>query len=180
MINGLARYIYSFFYVQGCFMRSLLWSFFLKKIGKDVAITQGVIIYGSSNIEIGNHIYIGPYTFIESGGEQGKIKIGNYVMIAPKCTIISVGHRFDDYKNSIKLQGSCVKSVTIEDDVWLGANTVVLPGVKIGRGAIVGAGSVVTKDVAPYAIVGGVPAKLIKYRFSKDIISKAKKITYKL
>lgn len=70
------------------------------------------------------------------------------------------------------------KKVTIGNDVWIGAHAVILPGVKIGNGAIIGAGAVVTKDVPPYAIVGGVPAKVIRYRFSKEIINAMEEIQW--
>ena len=66
----------------------------------------------------------------------------------------------------------------IGDDVWIGTNVVILPGVHIGQGAIIGAGAVVTKDVPPYACVGGVPAKLLKYRFPKETIEKLLKINW--
>ena len=69
-------------------------------------------------------------------------------------------------------------NIIVEDDVWIGSNCVILSGVKIGKGSIVGAGSVVTKDVEPYSIVGGSPAKLIKYRFSAEIITALNKIDY--
>lgn len=70
------------------------------------------------------------------------------------------------------------KKVVIGNDVWIGAHTVILPGVNIGNGAIIGAGAVVTKDVPPYAIVGGVPAKIIRYRFSQDIIEAMQEIQW--
>jgi len=74
------------------------------------------------------------------------------------------------------LQKNKCKEVVIEDDVWIGANVVVSPGVHIKRGAIVGANSVVTKDVDAYSIVGGAPAKFIKYRFDQETIKKASKV----
>ena len=77
-----------------------------------------------------------------------------------------------DYTKSIN------NPVTIGNDVWIGANVCILPGISIGDGAVLAAGAVITKDVPPYAIVGGVPAKVIKYRFSEDIIKKLLKIKW--
>ena len=85
---------------------------------------------------------------------------------------------FKDWGKPIRFQAFESGPVIIEDDVWLGANVVVLPNVKIGKGAIIGANAVVTKNVAPYSIMGGVPAKFIKYRFSSDDIVEAEQNSF--
>jgi maltose O-acetyltransferase len=85
-------------------------------------------------------------------------------MIAPEVIILTLGHRHDSIETPMCGQGGYATKVIIEDDVWIGIRVIVLPGVKIGKGSIVGAGAVVTKDVPPWTIVGGVPAKVIKRR----------------
>jgi acetyltransferase-like isoleucine patch superfamily enzyme len=93
-----------------------------------------------------------------------KVKIGKYCSIAPGVVIVGSNHKFDNTEVFIKEQGITIKGIVIEDDVWIGANVTVLDGVKIGKGAIIAAGSVVTKDVNEYYIVGGIPAKVLKSR----------------
>lgn len=110
-------------------------------------------------VEIGNFSGIGINCSI------GAAKIGNYVMMGPDVSFLSRNHKFDDLTIPMCEQGDGQEfPVIIEDDVWLGTRVVVLPGVQIGRGAIVGAGAVVTRDVPPYAIVGGNPARVIGSR----------------
>jgi acetyltransferase-like isoleucine patch superfamily enzyme len=84
--------------------------------------------------------------------------------MSPRVSIYAENHLFDDPELNIKEQGVKREFVKIEDDCWIAANTVILAGVTIGRGSVIAAGSVVTKDVPPYSIVGGVPAKVIKSR----------------
>ncbi len=95
---------------------------------------------------------------------QGGVKIGNYVRITAHTIIVAPQHIFKRRDIPICEQGIESKGIIIEDDVWIGAHCTILDGVKIGKGAIIAAGAVVTKDVAPYSTVGGVPAKLIKVR----------------
>lgn len=94
----------------------------------------------------------------------GKINIGNNVLIGPNTVLRASNHVFEDRDKLIQQQGHKPGTIVLEDDVWLGANVVVLPDVKIGKGAVVAAGAVVSKDVQPYTIVGGVPAKEIAQR----------------
>lgn len=152
-------------------IRALFWKFFLKKIGKDVDIMSGVKIMSPQKVSIGNDVLINEGCKI--GGQRG-ISIGNFVLLAYNVNLVSENHEYRNYLLPIKTQGYYGGPIYIEDDVWVGANAVVLPNVTIGRGAIVGANAVVTKDVPPYAIVGGVPAKILKYRFGKKEIEKAK------
>jgi acetyltransferase-like isoleucine patch superfamily enzyme len=97
-------------------------------------------------------------------GCSGFIEIGSGVMMGPRVGLFAENHIFDRTDIPMRLQGVDRKFIRIEDDVWLGTNSVILAGVTVGRGAVVSAGSVVTKDVPQYAIVGGVPAKVIRMR----------------
>jgi acetyltransferase-like isoleucine patch superfamily enzyme len=126
---------------------------------KNSFFENNVYISDGQNISIGKKCHINEDVFIQGA------YIGNYVMIAPNVSIINASHNF--YRTDIPMicQGITSKiNPIIEDDVWIGRNVVIMPGIKIGIGSIIGAGSVVTKDVEPYSIVGGVPAKIIKKR----------------
>jgi maltose O-acetyltransferase len=95
----------------------------------------------------------------------GPLTLGDDVMMAPDVVILTQNHRFDDPTVPMLDQGyGPAREVVIEDDVWIGTNAIILPGVRLGKGSIVAAGAVVTKDVPPYAIVGGNPARLLKSR----------------
>ena len=121
---------------------------------------NNIYISDAKNILIGKHCRINEHVFL-----QGSVQIGDYVMIAPYVTIHSSTHVYNDIHTPMVLGGLTeANTVIIDDDVWIGKNVVVLPGVKIGKGSIIGANSVVTKDVDEYSIYGGVPAKLIKKR----------------
>jgi galactoside O-acetyltransferase len=133
-------------------------------IGDGVRTREGVILQAGDAIVIGDHTDLNPYTTI-----YGNVSIGRHVMIAPLVMLAGGNHRSDDPTRPMKLQGHTSRGIVIEDDVWIGANAVVVDGVRIGRGAIVAAGAVVTKDVEPYAIVGGNPAKLLKYRPNRPV-----------
>lgn len=85
-------------------------------------------------------------------------------MMGPEVTILTHTHRIDRTDIPMGQQGSMVCEVVIGDDVWIGMRSIILPGVRIGSGAVIGAGAVVTKDVPNYAVVGGVPARVIRYR----------------
>lgn len=145
--------------------RALIWRIFLKKIGKNVVIFEGVMITSPQNVEIGRDVLINKGAILL--GQYG-IKIGNDVCIGYNTILISLNHRFDNPRIPIRMQGFQGGHIDIEDDVWIGANVSVLPNVRIGSGAIVGANAVVTKNVTPNTIVGGVPAKFIKNRFRKS------------
>ena len=96
---------------------------------------------------------------------QGSVTIGDYVMMGPECFIFTTNHEFNDINLPMIRQGfSEEKEVIIEDDVWIGARVTILPGVTVHSGSILGAGAVVTKDVPCNSVVGGNPAKVLKYR----------------
>src|SRR5690606_15263855 len=101
----------------------------------------------------------------------GPIRIGNHVRIAPFVQMIAADHRFADTDRPIASQGLEHKPITIEDDVWVGGRVIVTAGVTVGRGSILAAGAVVTRDVPPYSIVGGVPARLIRSRKPHDPVT---------
>lgn len=132
------------------------------KIGGATEILEGVMIltYGG-DIEIGENCSINPYTIIYG---HGGTKIGNNVLIAGHAMIIPNNHNFEDPENLIRDQGVTSNGIVIEDDVWIGHGVSILDGVTVGQGSVLAAGSVVNKDVAPYSIAGGVPAKVIKSR----------------
>lgn len=129
------------------------------QIGNHVRIRNGVVLQAGGPITIANHVDLNPYVVI-----YGKVTIGPYCMIAPHVMLAGGNHNYDSKDEPMILQGSTMRGIVIHEDVWIGANAVVLDGVNIGRGAIVGAGAVVTSDVPPDAIVGGNPAKIIRYR----------------
>jgi len=113
------------------------------------------------------YIYIGSYCSLNRGTMiwgAGGVKIGDKVRIGPRVNIASNNHIFKDRLRPIMDQGSECQPVIIEDDVWIGVNVTILPGVTIGKGSVIGAGAVVTKNVKPYTIVAGVPAKEIGKR----------------
>ena len=130
-----------------------------KQFGKGVNIEPKVLFFNLQNSEIGDNSGIG------LGSQIGTVKIGKNVMMGPEVVVLSLDHRYDDPKISMIFQGNREdRLVTIEDDTWIGTRAIILPGVCIGHGSIVGAGSVVTKNIKPYSIVGGNPAQLIKMR----------------
>ena len=109
------------------------------------------------DVMIGDHTRIGLHNTI-----IGPVEIGSHVNLAQGITVTALNHNFDDTEKRIDEQGVSTNPVTIEDDVWVGANAVILPGVTIGNHCVVAAGAVVTKDVPPHSLVAGVPAKVIK------------------
>ncbi|HBX69547.1 MAG TPA: transferase [Chloroflexi bacterium] len=112
-----------------------------------------------AGITIGEDCLIGEYSVIRG---QGGGTMGNRVYTSPFTQIIAVNHVFDDPQKPFIEQGITAEGIVIEDDVWLGAGAVITDGVRVGKGAVVAAGAVVTKDVPPHTVVGGVPAKIIK------------------
>jgi acetyltransferase-like isoleucine patch superfamily enzyme len=109
------------------------------------------------DVIIGDHTRVGLHNTI-----IGPVDIGSHVNLAQGITVTALNHNFSDASKRIDEQGVSTSPVTIEDDVWIGANAVILPGVTIGEHCVVAAGAVVTKDVPPHSLVAGVPAKVIK------------------
>lgn len=131
-----------------------------QKSAANITIEKGAYLGDGSKIAIDEGSGLGQNCAI-----HGPVSIGKYVMMGPNVLILTQNHRFDRIDIPMALQGNTQHlPVIIEDDVWIGARCILLPGVRIGQGAILAAGSVVSHDVPPYSIVGGVPAKVIHWR----------------
>lgn len=131
------------------------------KIGRGSTIHMGARFYDPHNIAIGEDSIIGENAVLDG---RDKLTIGNHVDIASEVMIYNSQHEVNDSNF-----GATTGPVVIEDYVFIGPRAIILPGVKIGRGAVIGAGAVVTRDVAEFAIVGGVPATVIGQRKNKDL-----------
>lgn len=139
-------------------VRAFCGKLIMKHCGKNVNIERGAQF--NTEVSLGDNSGIGVNAII-----SGFVTIGNDVMMGPECMIFTANHNMDRTDIPMRLQKhESPRPVVIEDDVWIGGRVIILPGVHVGRGSVIGAGSVVTKDVAPYSIVGGNPAKLIRMR----------------
>jgi acetyltransferase-like isoleucine patch superfamily enzyme len=133
-------------------------------LGDDVHVNRHVVLSSmGGRIEVGASTTVNPFATIYG---HGGVFIGSNVSIASKVTIVAANKRYEDATRTIKSQGIDARAIRIEDDVWIGANAVVLAGVTVGRGAVIGAGAVVTHDVAAHTVVAGVPARAIGARQS--------------
>lgn len=163
-------------------------SFYYKRLFPNFYCGKNTIIEGKIEIQRTGYIQIGANTIIcrwvcfrPWGGSiiigdgcsinsfchlsgNGGLIIGNNVRIGSNCSFVSANHNFSDVTIPIKDQGESAEKTIIEEDCWIGTGSSILCGVKIGRGSIIGAGSVITKDIEPYSVVVGVPGKIIKNR----------------
>jgi acetyltransferase-like isoleucine patch superfamily enzyme len=151
------------------------------EIGAETIVMHGAVlhVYNFRNlphagIKIGRNSLVGEYTVIRG---QGGVEIGDRVYTSPFTQIIAVNHVFDDPNRPFVEQGITAEGIVIEDDVWLGAGAIITDGVRVGRGAVVAAGAVVTKDVPPHTVVGGVPARPIK-TITDHALDKPKRVVY--
>lgn len=143
------------------FIRILLLKFAGLHVPTNTSINSGLRMYNPSNIYIGEDTIIGENAVLDG---RDKLRIGNHVDLASQVMIYNSEHDIHDpHFNPISAP------VVIEDYVFIGPRAIILPGVKVGKGAVIGAGAVVTKDVDPYTVVGGVPAKKIGERTVKDL-----------
>jgi acetyltransferase-like isoleucine patch superfamily enzyme len=160
---------------------------------KNVSFGKGVIVdafarfycHSNGSISVGDYSYIGPNAFIHTGKKGGRVEIGsnctvqafsiiqghggcvigNDVRIAPHTVITAANHKYEDTSKPIREQGLTKEGIHISDDVWVGAGTMILDGVNIGRGCVIGAGSVVTKSLSAGSVAVGVPARQVANRF---------------
>ncbi len=137
------------------------------QVGDHAQIMSGVRFETGyeGQITLGDNSFVGAYTILNG---HGGLRIGDNALIAGHCHIIAGNHGFADLNTPMISQGVNCIGIDIEDDVWLGSGVRVLDGVRIGRGSIISAGAVVTQNVEPYSIMGGVPAKLIRKREQSD------------
>ena len=169
---------------SGRLLREILIKSLVKKSGKSISLGVGVTITGHKNIEMGSNISIMNYSCLHvhdgvlklgnnisinsnttiGAADGGKIIIGDNVLIAQNVVLRASDHKHSDIDIPINKQGHTGGQIIIGNDCWIGANVVITRNVKIGDHSIVAAGAVVTKDVEPFAIVGGVPAKIIVKR----------------
>jgi acetyltransferase-like isoleucine patch superfamily enzyme len=146
----------------------------LASCGPEVLIDPSVVVVAASNVHIGAHVLIGPGVWISA--IHTSVIIGDHVMMAPQVALIAGDHntsvveRFMDEVEDKRPEDD--QPIIIEDEVWLGMRAIVMKGVTVGRGSVVSAGSVVTRDVAPYSVVAGVPARAIRARFNGEQIER--------
>lgn len=164
IVHGIYCFLYGIFkYLPspiGDFFRYWSSKPFLKKAGK-VRFYEGVTLWYPYNIEIGDNVTLNEWCHLSG---FGSIIIKDNVRIGHRCSIVTSAHNYSQKDIPIWKQGLSARAVVINEDVWIGCNVTILPGVTIGRGAIIAAGAIVTRNVPEFSIVGGVPAKIIKYR----------------
>ncbi len=134
------------------------------QIGARSSVAAGACVQGS--VSIGENCSVQMYTVI-CGYPEAPIRIGNGVRIAAHCMMVSADHRFDDPGRPIRSQGLKYAPIVIEDDVWVASRVNIMAGVTIGRGCVLAAGAVVTRDAPPYSVMAGVPARRIGVRGEK-------------
>ncbi len=129
--------------------------------GKGNGFGRNICLMGESEIILGDHVHIHDNSMISA---SERIVLGDWTLVGPFCNIRDSDHEFSDREKPISTQGMSGKPITIGRDVWLAAHVSVLKGVTIGDGAVIGAGAIVTKDIPPYAIAVGNPARVVGYR----------------
>ena len=151
-----SRYCYFFNHIRMFYVSKILK---IMSYDKESRFQENVYIGNGKNLSIGKHCQINENVFIQGAS------IGDYVMLAADVKIINLKHRFSSKAIPMIKQGrEKYVNPVIEDDVWVGRGVIILPGVRISKGCIIGAGSVVTKDTEEYSIYGGIPARLIRKR----------------
>ena len=162
----------------GAYIRKKFWGYVLgERLGPDCIIERGAVIGEPDKVYIGAHFLLGDSAVI-AAGDSHPVWIGNHVAIARHSYVRTANHCFSNLNVPILNQGHNCKtilfqgapySIVIEDDVWIGANVMLLSGAHIGKGSVVGAGAVINKSIPPYSIVVGNPCRIIKSRIDLAI-----------
>jgi maltose O-acetyltransferase len=142
-------------------LRRLYWRYTLDFVGEGVVFWDGLKIMGPAGVRINDYAHITSRVTLDG---RGGLKIGCFTQIGFESVVLTSTHKFSVLDKPIIQQGMMSAPVTIGDDVWVGARVMILPGVSIGNKVIVGAMSLVTSDIPDFAIVGGIPASIIRYR----------------
>ena len=158
--------------IGGLILRDVFYRMLFQSAGKKLIIYPNVYIIFSHKISVGKRVAINVGTYIDG---RGGVKMGDNILIGPNCVISSTGHGTASIEIPMAEQAVQYGEIKIGNDVWLGANVFVRMGVTIHDGCIIAAGSVVTTDVPPYSVYGGVPAKLISQRTDKSIVANENK-----
>lgn len=137
----------------------------IKRIGAGAEIRPFATVLGTDNVVIGKNVIVPPYTLLSTlpGDRNSTITIEDDVLFGPNVSVYSSTHKFADPTIPIKDQGYIIAPVLLKKGCWIGVNSVILPGVTIGRNVVIGANSVVNKDIPDFAVAVGSPARVIKY-----------------
>jgi len=147
--------------VLGFVLRTLACKMLFKSLGGFAWIQPGVTFVQTNRIRVGSHFGVNTGSYING---VGGVTMGNYVLIGSNVTISSGLHEIDGREPPVFARPGVLKAIVIEDDVWIGAGAVIMPGVTLRRGTVVGANSVVTQDTEEYAVVAGAPARKLRSR----------------
>lgn len=148
----------------GYWLRGVLARRIFRRCGRGVLIKHGAYFGSGSEVELGDRSQVGHNARLDHD-----VVIGDDVLMGPDVVMMSAGHAYEDPAVPINRQGQTERRpIHVGNDVWIGTRVVVLPGVRIGDGAVVGANAVVTRDVPPYAVVAGVPARVVRMRGAAD------------
>jgi acetyltransferase-like isoleucine patch superfamily enzyme len=147
--------------IIGFVARAAAFKLFFKRLGGFCWVQHGVTIVSSNRLRIGKHFGCNSGTYINAVGE---ITIGDYVLIGSNVTISSGMHPIEGEEPPIFARPAVPKPIRIEDDVWIGAGAVIMPGIVLARGSVVGANAVVTRDTEAYSVNVGIPARKIRSR----------------
>lgn len=144
-----------------CRLRSFYFRTWAKSFGDGSVVMKGVNVSNPYNLSVGENSGLGINAYLSCVAE---VSIGDRVLMGPDVMIFTSDHNWCGIDKTYFNKGMSEAPVIIEDDVWIGARSIILKGIKVGKGATIAAGSVVTKDVESMSVVGGVPAKFIKYK----------------
>lgn len=147
--------------IEGLMLRGVFYRSLFHSSGKNLLIYPSVYIIFSHRMTVGRRVAINVGTYIDAGGG---LEIGDHVMIGPNCIISTREHSIEPTGIPMCYQPVRYRNIEIGNDIWIGGNATIRGGVKLGEGCVVAAGAVVISDVPPNAIVGGVPAKVLRYR----------------